>query len=44
MIEFVAGRLARKIPGEIVINVNGIGYKIYISLNKFLILLCGGII
>ena len=35
MIEFVAGRLARKIPGEIVINVNGIGYKIYISLNTY---------
>ena len=35
MIEFVSGKLSRKIPGEIVINVNGVGYKIYISLNTY---------
>ena len=35
MIEFISGKLFKKKPGEIVINVNGIGYRIYISLNTY---------
>ena len=35
MIEFISGKLFKKNPGEIVINVNGIGYRIYISLNTY---------
>jgi len=35
MIEFISGKIWKKIPGEIVVNVNGIGYKVYISLNTY---------
>ena len=35
MIEFISGKICKKIPGEIVVNVNGIGYRIYISLNTY---------
>lgn len=35
MIAHISGRLAQKIPGEIVVDVNGIGYQIFIPLNVF---------
>jgi len=35
MIEFITGTLFRKLQEEIIVNVNGIGYKIYISLNTY---------
>ena len=35
MIEFITGKLFRKRQEEIIVNVNGIGYKIYISLNTY---------
>ena len=35
MIEFISGKICKKIPGEIVVNVNGIGYRVYISLNTY---------
>ena len=35
MIEFISGKIFKKIPGEIVVNVNGIGYRLYISLNTY---------
>lgn len=35
MIDFVKGKLAHKDPAYVIIDVNGIGYKIGISLNTF---------
>ena len=35
MIEFISGKICKKIQGEIVVNVNGIGYRVYISLNTY---------
>ena len=35
MIAQISGTLAQKIPGEIVVDVNGIGYQILIPLNVF---------
>ena len=35
MIAHISGTLAQKIPGEIVVDVNGIGYQILIPLNVF---------
>jgi len=35
MIEFIKGELFKKLQEEIIVNVNGIGYKIYISLNTY---------
>ena len=35
MIAHINGTLARKIPGEIVVDVNGIGYQLSIPLNVF---------
>ena len=35
MIAHISGRLAQKIPGEVVVDVNGIGYQIFIPLNVF---------
>ena len=35
MIEFITGKLFRKIPGSIIVDVNGIGYKVNISLNTY---------
>ena len=35
MIEFISGKLKRKKPEEIIINVNGMGYKVFISLNTY---------
>ncbi len=35
MIAHISGSLAQKIPGEIVVDVNGIGYQIFIPLNVF---------
>lgn len=35
MIAHISGTLAQKIPGEIVVDVNGVGYQILIPLNVF---------
>ena len=35
MIAQISGTLAQKIPGEIIVDVNGIGYQILIPLNVF---------
>ncbi len=35
MIAHISGTLAQKIPGEIVVDVNGVGYQIWIPLNVF---------
>tara|TARA_Y100000588_G_C13990062_1_gene811066 strand:+ start:209 stop:793 length:585 start_codon:yes stop_codon:yes gene_type:complete len=35
MIEFISGNLIDKKPSYIVVDVNGIGYKIFISLNSY---------
>ena len=35
MIAHISGTLAQKVPGEIVVDVNGIGYQIFIPLNVF---------
>lgn len=35
MIAHISGTLAQKIPGEIVVDVNGVGYQISIPLNVF---------
>lgn len=35
MIAQITGKLAQKIPGEIVIDVGGIGYQVFIPLNVF---------
>lgn len=35
MIAHISGTLAQKIPGEIVVDVNGVGYQIFIPLNVF---------
>ena len=35
MIDFVKGRLVKKDPTHVVIDVNGIGYRVLISLNTF---------
>ena len=35
MIEFISGSLVEKNPNTVIIDVNGIGYKIYISLNTY---------
>ena len=35
MIAHISGTLAQKIPGEVVVDVNGVGYQIYIPLNVF---------
>ncbi len=35
MIAHISGSLAQKIPGEIVVDVNGVGYQIFIPLNVF---------
>ena len=38
MIDFVKGKLAHKDPAYVVIDVNGIGYRVGISLNTFSLL------
>lgn len=35
MIGFIEGKLADKKPTEVLVNVNGVGYKIFISVNTF---------
>ncbi|MGE5215645.1 MAG: Holliday junction branch migration protein RuvA [Chloroflexota bacterium] len=35
MIAQISGRLAEKIPGEIVVDVGGVGYQVFIPLNVF---------
>lgn len=35
MIAHISGTLAQKIPGEIVVDVNGVGYQVFIPLNVF---------
>ena len=35
MIAHISGTLAHKVPGEIVVDVNGIGYQVFIPLNVF---------
>ena len=35
MIAHISGTLAQKIPGEVVIDVGGIGYQVFIPLNVF---------
>jgi holliday junction DNA helicase RuvA len=35
VIAHITGTLAQKIPGEVVVDVNGVGYQIYIPLNVF---------
>lgn len=35
MIAHIRGTLAQKIPGEIVVDVNGVGYQVFIPLNVF---------
>ena len=35
MIAHISGTLAQKVPGEIVVDVNGIGYQVFIPLNVF---------
>lgn len=35
MIAHISGTLAQKIPGEVVIDVRGIGYQVFIPLNVF---------
>jgi len=35
VIAHISGTLAQKVPGEIVVDVNGIGYQIFIPLNVF---------
>ncbi|MGH7928394.1 MAG: Holliday junction branch migration protein RuvA [Candidatus Binatia bacterium] len=35
MIAHISGTLAQKVPGEVVVDVNGVGYQIFIPLNVF---------
>ena len=35
MIAHISGTLAQKVPGEVVVDVNGIGYQVFIPLNVF---------
>ncbi len=35
MIAQITGTLAQKIPGEIIVDVNGVGYQVFIPLNVF---------
>lgn len=35
MIAFVRGKFARKTPAQIVVDVNGVGYELQISLNTY---------
>ena len=35
MIEFISGNLVEKNPNTVIVDVNGIGYKIFISLNTY---------
>jgi Holliday junction DNA helicase RuvA len=35
VIAHISGTLAQKIPGEVVVDVNGVGYQIFIPLNVF---------
>ena len=35
MIAHLSGTLAQKIPGEVVVDVGGVGYQVYIPLNVF---------
>ena len=35
MIEFISGNLAEKNPNTVIIDANGIGYKVFISLNTY---------
>ncbi|HWP56917.1 MAG TPA: Holliday junction branch migration protein RuvA [Candidatus Acidoferrales bacterium] len=35
MIAKIQGTLAEKIPGEIIVDVGGVGYQVFISLNSF---------
>jgi Holliday junction DNA helicase RuvA len=35
VIAHISGTLAQKVPGEVVVDVNGVGYQIYIPLNVF---------
>jgi Holliday junction DNA helicase RuvA len=35
VIAHTSGTLAQKVPGEVVVDVNGVGYQIYIPLNVF---------
>ena len=35
MIAHISGRLAHKVPGEVIVDVGGVGYQIFIALNVF---------
>ena len=35
MIAFVSGRFITKLPSQVVVDVNGIGYELQISLNTY---------
>jgi len=35
VIAHISGTLAQKVPGEVVVDVNGIGYQVFIPLNVF---------
>ena len=35
MIEYITGRVIRKKIDSIIVDVNGLGYKLYISLNTY---------
>lgn len=35
MIAHISGTLAHKVPGEVVVDVNGVGYQVFIPLNVF---------
>ncbi len=35
MIAHISGRLAHKVPGEVIVDVGGVGYQIFIPLNVF---------
>ena len=35
MIEFISGNLAEKNPNTVIVDANGIGYKVFISLNTY---------
>ncbi len=35
MIAHISGKLAHKVPGEVIVDVDGVGYQIFIPLNVF---------
>ena len=35
MIAHISGTLAQKVPGEVVVDVAGVGYQVFIPLNVF---------